>query len=112
MSSIAVTEDRLTVRLSRLDRVLGLLRDQDVPRSAITGVDVVADGIAAVRGVRAPGLALPGRRVGTWRSRRTKSLVDVRRLQPAVRVRLTGHRYDELLLGTDEPESVARQLRS
>ena len=112
MSSIAVTEDRLTVRLSRLDRVLGLLRDQDVPRSAITGVDVVADGIAAVRGVRAPGLALPGRRVGTWRSRRTKRLVDVRRSQPAVRVRLTGHRYDELLLGTDEPESVAGQLRS
>ena len=67
MSTINVTEDQLTVRLSWLDKALGLLRDQDVPRSAVTSVDVVPDGFAAVRGIRAPGSALPGRRVGTWR---------------------------------------------
>jgi hypothetical protein len=111
MSTITVTSDQLTVRLPWLHKVLGLLRDQDVPRSAVTAVDVVPDGVAAVRGIRAPGLALPGRRVGTWRQPGAKRFVDVRKGQPALRVTLSGGRYDELLLGTDDPEAFAAQLR-
>jgi len=111
MSSIAVDDATLTVRLSRTDRLLGLLRDQEVPRSAITDVEVVADGLAAVRRVRAPGFGLPGlRKVGTWRGR-GRCLVDVRRGQPALRVRLEGQRYDELLLGTHRAQALADELR-
>lgn len=111
MSEITVSDAALTVRLSRRDKLLGLLRDQVVPREAITGVEVVPDGLAAVKGIRAPGLGLPGlRMLGTWRGRRAKRLVDVRRGQPALRVLLTGHRYDELLLGTDAPEDLAARL--
>lgn len=113
MSEITVSEAALTVRLSRKDKLLGLLGDQVVPRTAITGVEVVPDGLAAVKGIRAPGLGLPGlRMLGTWRGRGrgAKRLVDVRRGQPALRVLLTGQRYDELLLGTDAPEDLAARL--
>lgn len=76
------------------------------------GVQVVPDGLAAVRGVRAPGLALPGRRkLGTWRGRGATRLVDVRAGEPALRVRLSGHRYDELLLSTSEAGALAAALR-
>jgi hypothetical protein len=34
----------------------------------------------------------------------------VRRGQPALRVRLTGARYDELLIGADDPQRYADQL--
>jgi len=112
MSTINVTEEQLTVRLSWLDKALGLLPDQDVPRSAVTSIDVVPDGFAAVRGIRAPGSALPGRRVGTWRRPGTTCFVDVRKGQPAVCVGLRGRRYSELLLGTDDAEAIAERLRA
>ncbi len=112
MSSIVVTDDTLTVRPSALERVAGLFGEQVVDRSAIAAVEVVDDGLGAARGLRAPGLALPGRRrVGTWRGRGVTRLVDVRRGQPALRIRLHGHRYDELLIGSDAAEALAERLR-
>jgi hypothetical protein len=64
MTAILVSDDTLTVRLPPVSKVAGLLRDQVIPRSAVTAVEVVPDGLAAARGLRAPGLALPGRRSG------------------------------------------------
>ncbi|MGR6965427.1 hypothetical protein ACU610_13265 [Geodermatophilus sp. URMC 61] len=108
---MTTTPQTVCVSLSRTERLLGLLRDLEVPLSAVQGVDVVPDGLAATRGLRAPGLALPGvRKVGTWRRRGEKTLVSVRRGQPAVRVRLTGQRFDTLLLGVDDAAAVAATL--
>ncbi len=110
MTSIHVSDDTLTVRPALRSRLAGLLRDQVVPRSAVTAVEVVDDGLSAVRGLRAPGLALPGRRVGTWRGRGARRWVDVRRGQPALRVQLHGQRYDELLVSHDDAVGLARRL--
>jgi hypothetical protein len=74
-------------------------------------VDVVPDAVSATRGLRAPGLALPGvRKVGTWRRPGEKMLVCVRRGEPAVRVRLEGQRWDTLLIGTDDAAALAAEL--
>ncbi len=111
MTSIHVADDALTVRLPLASRIAGLLGDQVIPRSAILSAEVVSDGLAAARGLRAPGLAIPGRRkVGTWRGRGARRFVDVRRGQPALRVRLQGQRYDELLIGHDDAVALAAQL--
>jgi hypothetical protein len=111
MSSIHVSDDTLTVRMAPLTKLAGLLRDQRIPLTAVTAVEVVQDGLAAARGLRAPGLALPGRRkVGTWRGRGVRRLVDVRRGQPALRLQLRGHHYDELLLGHDDASALADRL--
>jgi hypothetical protein len=73
---------------------------------------VVPNGLAAPTGIRAPGLGLPGRlKLGTWRARGATSLVAVRRGQPAVRVGLVGQRYDYLVLGVDDAERLAGELR-
>ncbi len=111
MATVTATPQTLTVTLSGSERVLGLLRDLEVPRSAVQAVEVVPDGLAAARGWRAPGLGLPGlRHIGTWRRRGEKTLVSVRRGQPAVRVRLIGQRFDTLLVGVDDPTAVAGAL--
>ncbi len=111
MSSILVSDHAVTVRLSPLGRIAGLLRDQVVPRTAVTAVEVVDDGLSAARGVRAPGLAIPGRRkIGTWRGRGVRRFVDVRAGQPALRLRLQGQRYDELLIGHDDASALAARL--
>ena len=113
MSTITLSDTALTVRLSPVEKLLGLLRDQVVDRAAVDDVQVVANGLAAVRGVRAPGFALPGRRkLGIWRGGGATRLVDVRAGVPALRVRLSGHRYDELLLSTPDAEALASALRT
>jgi hypothetical protein len=111
MATITTTPQTVRITLTRTEKVLGLLRNLEVPRSAVTSVEAVPDGLSATRGLRAPGLGLPGvRKIGTWRGAGEKTLVSVRRGQPAVRVRLSGQRFDTLLVGTDDAAAVAGAL--
>lgn len=113
MTTITVTPDLLRIRLTRFEKVAGLVRDLDVPLSAVRSAEVVADGLAAARGVRAPGLGLPGiRKVGTWRGAGTKTLVSVRRDQPALLLGLSGMRYDRVLVGSDQAQEYADRLHA
>ncbi|MEV4709313.1 hypothetical protein [Actinoplanes sp. NPDC049316] len=70
MSVVSMTPSTLTIGLTTAEKVAGLRGDVTVPLTAITSVEVVPDALTAARGLRAPGLALPGRRkIGTWRTR-------------------------------------------
>jgi hypothetical protein len=111
MAALRLTPTGLTVRFTRAEKIAGLLRDVEIPRPAIRSAEVVTDPLAGVRGLRAPGLALPGRRkIGTWRRPGERTLVSVRKGQPAVRIRLEGARYDTLLLGADDAVALAGTL--
>ena len=116
MATIDITSSTVCVRFTTAERIAGLIRDITVPRSAVTEATVEPDGLQAVSGLRAPGLALPGRRkVGTWRGlgdRPRRTAVSVRRDEPAVRIVLTGQKFDELLIGTSDPAAVAEALGS
>ncbi|MBK5223801.1 MAG: hypothetical protein JJE52_13215 [Acidimicrobiia bacterium] len=111
MATIVVSDDVLSVRLSRGEKVAGLLGDITVPLAAITLVVTVPRGLHAPRGIRAPGLGLPGvRKIGTWRARGDRQYVSVRRHQPALRISLADQRYDTLVIGVADPEAVRRQI--
>jgi uncharacterized protein len=114
VSTLQVTPDRVVLRLSTAERLAAVHGDLTVPRSAITAVELVDDGVGAARGLRSPGLGIPGRRkLGTWRSRAGRQFVDVRRGQPALRIELApGQRYSRLLVGTDDAAALARELDS
>ena len=111
MATIETTTHTLRITLTRAEKVLGLLRDLEVPLSAVRSAEVVPDGLAAVRGLRAPGLGLPGvRRIGTWRRGGGRSFVSVRR-GPAVRLELTGQRLGTALVSVADPDGVVAALR-
>ena len=111
MATLQVLPPVLSLRLTRGEKIAGLLRDVDVPLSAVRDVEVVDDAVAATSGLRAPGLGIPGvRNIGTWRGAGRTALVCVRRGQPAVRVRLDGQRWNELLVGADDAEAVVAAL--
>jgi hypothetical protein len=111
MATVQLTPTTVTVRFTLAEKIAGLVRDVEVPRAAVRGAELVPDPLTAMRGLRAPGLALPGvRKVGTWRRHGEKSLVSVRRGQPAVRIRLSGQRFDTLLVGADDAAALAGEL--
>lgn len=111
MTTLKITADTVAVRFTRLEKVLGLVRDHEVPRAAVTAAEVVPDGLQATHGLRAPGLGIPGRRkLGNWRGR-GRSLVSVRRGQPAVQLTLQGQPWERWLIGTDDAARLAEDLR-
>ncbi|NMH98847.1 hypothetical protein [Pseudonocardia acidicola] len=111
MTTAQVTSDALEVTFTPGEKLAGLVRDIRIPLSAVRGAEVVADGLGATHGLRAPGLSLPGvRKIGTWRRPGEKALVSVRRDRPAVRVSLTGQHYDTLLLDVADPAGLVDRL--
>lgn len=112
MATVTTDFTTLYVRFSRGEKIAGLLGDIAVPLHCVQEVAVERDALKAARGVRAPGLAIPGlRKIGTWRGRGIRTAVCVRRDQPALRLTLKGHRYSELLIGVADAGQVASQLR-
>ncbi|MGY1623925.1 hypothetical protein ACI789_17140 [Geodermatophilus sp. SYSU D00965] len=113
MSTVSLTAQELVIELTTAEKVAALHGDLRIPLSAITGVEVVPDALGAVRGLRAPGLALPGRaKIGTWRAREGAEFVVARRDQPGVRFTLTGHELASVLLGDEDAESLAERIRA
>ena len=112
MARLDLTRDTVHLRLTTGEKLGALSGDVHIPRRAITGVEVVDEPLRAMRGLRAPGLALPGVvKAGTWRGGgRGRQFVAVRKGRRGVRVSLHGHRYDEVLVAVDDPEGVAAQL--
>lgn len=110
MATLTVTDDTLHLRLTRGERLAALRGDLRVPLSAVTAVSVEAE--ARPRGLRAPGLAVPGRRrlIGTWRARGHRTLISTRRGEPVVRIVLTGAREDEVLVSSPDADRIAAEL--
>lgn len=112
MATVDLSTDTIRVRLTPAEKVWALRGDLAFPRGAVRAVTVEPDGVRAIRGIRAPGLGVPGRRmVGTWRGRTGREFVSVRADQPAVRITLTGQRYDSLLIGADDAAALAEAVR-
>ncbi|MCZ2860853.1 hypothetical protein [Blastococcus sp. VKM Ac-2987] len=111
MPTAHVTAELLRVHFHPAEKIAGLLRDLEIPITAVRSVDVVPDGLRAAVGIRAPGLGVPGlRKIGTWRRKKRKTVVAVRRGRPALRLTLAHATYDALLLEVADPEATAAAI--
>lgn len=111
MTTLHVEGNDLALRFTTFEKIAGLVRDTRVPLGSVRSVELVEDGLAAAKGLRAPGLGLPGyRKLGTWRTFGAKSLVSVRRALPTIRITLDGERYSTLLVSMPDAAAVAERL--
>lgn len=111
MANVVVRGDELRLELSTLEKVAALHGDIGVPLSAVAGVEVIDHPIAAVIGVRAPGLAIPGRtKIGSWRAPRRRIFAVARAHTPAVRIDLVDQKYQQLIVSVPDAAAVAAQL--
>lgn len=113
MATVHVDDGMVTVRLSRREKVAGLHGDLRVPAGAVTDAAVVEDPLAAPRGIRAPGTAIPGVvKIGTWRGRGRRTLVVAYRNQPGLRLALEGQGVDEVVLSHPDAADVVARVRA
>lgn len=111
MPQLTVTAKDLVLTLSAAEKIAGLHGDLRVPLDDVEAVDVVADTFTAVRGLRAPGLELPGHtRIGTWRRPGGRAFVVARRGRPGLRITLRGHRLTELVLAVPAAGELREQI--
>ena len=112
MATLRRDGDELRLCLTRAEKIAGLHGDIRVPMSAVRSVDVADNPLAAVTGMRAPGLHWPGRtKIGTWRRRGGMTFGVARKGMPAVRIELSGQNYDRLVVSVDDARADADSLR-
>jgi hypothetical protein len=116
MPVVMVDDAALTVRLSFLERLLAARStDVVVPRGCVVRCFSVDEPWPLLRGLRWPGLSLPGVvALGSWRWRSAagsgRDFVAVRGRGPGVVIDLTGHEFDRLLLSIDQPGDLTTAL--
>jgi hypothetical protein len=99
------------VHLSLPEKVGALRGDLAFPRSAVVDVRPVQRADREVRGMRAPGTALPGVRLGTWRvGHHARDFIAVFGRGPGVVIELQGATFGRVVLTTPRPEEVRRLL--
>jgi hypothetical protein len=110
VATISVDGPLLRVTFPAIEKVLGLVRDYEVPLASVRGARRVGEWRDDLRGVRV-GLGLPNVwLLGRWISRGHRQLVALRRNRPAVCIALSGERYDELLIETPDPDAFMAAL--
>lgn len=104
----------LVLELTGAERLWALRRRAvRVPLSSVRSAEVVAEPLRAVRGLRAPGLHLPGfSKIGTWRRRGGRTFAVARAGRPGVHVRLAGQPFTDLVASLDEPSRAVEAVRA
>ena len=101
------------MRLTRREKVAAARGDLRVPLAAIRDVQVSPDALAAARGVRAPGVVIPGRsKIGIWRGRGRRDFIVARRGVPALCLKLDGGRHNEVIVSSPDAETIADEIRA
>jgi hypothetical protein len=111
MAELLIDDESVTISLSFVEKVESVHGDVTVPRSALTGARVVANGMTEVHGLRAPGTEVPGRiKVGTFRGASGTTFAVCHGDDPAVVLELTNAAFDRIVATVDDPEQVVRVL--
>lgn len=107
MARLSVCEDLLTVEIQGLHQLCAFKRRMRVPLAHVRGATADPGIVTEPKGLRAPGLHVPGAAViGTFHRDGEKHFWDVRSGAHAVVIELTGETYDRLVVEVDDPRST------
>jgi hypothetical protein len=110
MAHLLITDDTVTIDMSRDEKFEAVHGDQTFPRSAISAVRTVPDCIAEVRGLKWAGTELPGIRVGNWHEAGRVTFAVCHGHHPGIVIHLTDSKYDRVVLTVENPEEIMTRL--
>ncbi len=111
VANLVINDDTVTVAMSAAEKAEALHRDLTFPRSSVTGVRAVDDGMAEVHGMRMPGAYFPDViMVGTWRSGDGNTFAACHGSGPAIVIDLAGQHYDRIVMTVGDPQAAVASL--
>lgn len=99
MAQLEISDGRLRLRLSRLERVISMRGDLDLDAALIESVEEVENAWPHLHGIRAPGAGIPDLLcLGTLRHHGVKDFTAVYGRGLATIVTLRGSEYDRVIV--------------
>jgi hypothetical protein len=103
----------LVLVLRGLEKVEGIHGDLHVPLSSVRDVEVVERSLDLIQGFKLPGTGIPGMTaVGIWVSPDGKTIAGEHPASRGTVVHLEGQSYQQLVVGSDNPEALAESVRT
>lgn len=111
--SVVVDGDKLVIRFSSRDAVLGMRREFRIPLTSVKGIAVAPTSAIPRTGFRMPGAAIPRvLRAGSYGLAPHRDFWMLRRAQMVLVVELQpGEPYRRIVLEVPDPQGLAHELR-
>lgn len=103
MTKISVSGGVLTVEIQGLHQLWAFTRSIRVPMAHVRGATADPGIVHEPKGLRAPGIHVPGAVIGTFRRDGETHFWDVRSGAQAVVIELTDENYDRLIVDVEDP---------
>lgn len=110
MNSVTVEGDHLVVVPRGLDKLWSFTRRITVPLEHVRGATADPGAVAEPKGLRAPGLAVPGKTSGTFHRDGERTFWNTSNGRDTVVIVLRDERYHRLVLTVDDPRAVVRAV--
>lgn len=109
---VTVTRTDVVIEPRGLDRMWSFTRRLVIPRTDVADATIRSAAAVSPRGLRWPGLRVPGKVSGTFRSGGRREFWNASRSGDVLVIRLTSNaRFERIVLTVDDPAAVADQLR-
>ena len=112
MNTVTLTNGNLVVEPQGLDRIWSLRRSLEFPVAHLRGATLDPGANAEPKGIRAPGLQLPGKWCGTFHRDGEKSFWNVSGPDRTVVIELADEDFDRLYLTVDEPRDLVDRINA
>lgn len=112
MNTITVTTEDLIVEPRGLDKVWSFTNQLTIPLTHVRGATFDPGANYERKGIRGPGLGMPGKWSGTFTHEGEKSFWNVSAPGETIVVQLVDEHFDRLILTVNEPRAIVDQINS
>ncbi len=112
MNIVTVEDGRLVVEPRGMDKVWSLTRRLEIPLAHVRGATVDPGANAEPKGIRTPGLEIPGKAAGTFLRRGERTFWNISRPRDTIVIELVEEKYQRLVLTVDGPREVVQRINN
>ena len=110
MAHLRISDDAVTVDMSRGEKFAAAQSGPRFPLSAITGIRAVPDCIAEVRGLKWAGTELPGVRVGSFHQSDHVTFAVCHGHKPGMVNDLADSKFHSVVMTIENPDEIVARL--
>jgi hypothetical protein len=112
MNNVTITDSVLTVEPRGLDKLWSFTRRLEIPLAHVRGATFDPGANDEPKGLRAPGLAVPGKWAGTFTRDGDKAFWNVSAPGATIVIELTDEHYARLVLTTTDPRDTVDAINT